>query len=118
MRYFAQTLELKNDPETIEQYRKHHRSVWPEVTDALRAIGIRSMRIFLVGNRLFMVFEAPESFDPFRDFQRYTANPKCREWDEFMRTFQQRVPFAREGEWWTPMEEVFDLSWFAVREDA
>lgn len=26
-----------------------------------------------------------------------------------MRTFQQQVPQAREGEWWAEMEMVFDL---------
>lgn len=111
MRLFAQTLELKDDPALIAEYRKQHRAVWPEVAGALRSIGIRSMRIFLHGNRLFMIFEADDSFDPSRDFQSYTQTARCREWDELMRTFQQQVPGAREGEWWTPMEEVFDLSW-------
>jgi L-rhamnose mutarotase len=111
MKVFAQALDLKDDPRLIAEYKEHHRSVWPEVAAALRGAGIASMRIFLTGNRLFMTFEAPDDFDPARDFQKYAANPKCREWDELMRRYQQRVPSATPGGWWEPMEEVFDLSW-------
>ena len=29
-----------------------------------------------------------------------------------MRKFQQKVPSAKPEEWWTQMEEVFNLKWF------
>lgn len=107
---FAQALDLKDDPRLIAEYVEHHRQVWPEVEAALRAIGIRGMRIYLAGNRLFMVFDAAEGFDPARDFQRFAATPRGREWDDLMRTYQQRLPGARAGEWWTPMELVYELA--------
>ena len=72
-------------------------------------LGIRRMKIYLVGTRLFMYFEANDDFDPRRDFQRYALDARCREWDEFMRTFQRRIAEAGPSDWWTPMEEVFDL---------
>ena len=109
MKAFAQALDLKDDPELIEQYRAYHRRVWPEVIEGLRGIGIRSMRIFLLGTHLFMYFEAPDDFDAKRDFQRYASSERTRAWDELMRDFQQRVREAGEGDWWTPMEMVFDL---------
>ncbi|MCC6676728.1 MAG: L-rhamnose mutarotase [Phycisphaerales bacterium] len=110
MKSFAQALDLKDDPAVIEAYRAYHRNVYPEVLAALRANGITKMKIFLSGNRLFMYFEAPDDFDPARDFQKYTATqPRCAAWDSLMRTFQQRTPGARPGEWWAVMEEVFDL---------
>lgn len=112
MKMFAQALDLRDDPGVIETYKHHHRRVWPEVTAALRETGITSMRIYITGTRLFMVMEAPDTFDPARDFQKFAQNPRCREWDELMRTMQQRVPGAGAGEWWTPMEEVFNLDWF------
>ncbi len=113
MKVFAQTLDLKDDPELIEEYKRQHRAVWPEVIEALRGIGIRSMRIYLQGHRLFMYFEAPDSFDPARDYQQYARNPKAAAWDEAMRKFQVRAPGAPEGVWWAPMECVFDLERFA-----
>lgn len=110
MKVFAQALDLKDDPRLIAEYKQHHQAVWPEVVAALQGAGIASMRIFLTGNRLFMTFEAPDDFDPARDFQQYAADPRCREWDELMRRYQQRVPGATPGGWWEPMEEVFNLS--------
>jgi L-rhamnose mutarotase len=110
MKMFAQALDLRDEPGVIEAYKEHHRRVWPEVTAALREAGIESMHIFLTGTRLFMVMEARDGFDPARDFQSFARHPRCREWDELMRTMQKRVPGALEGEWWTPMEEVFNLN--------
>lgn len=111
MGMFAQAIDLVDDPGLIREYEEHHRRVWPEVAAALRGIGITRMRIFRLGCRLFMVYEAPEGFDPARDYQAYTADPRCREWDELMRRFQRPAPGAAEGSWWAPMDEVFDLSW-------
>ncbi|MBL9118668.1 MAG: L-rhamnose mutarotase [Phycisphaerae bacterium] len=107
---YAQALDLKSDPSLIEAYRRHHVAVWPEVVTGLRAIGIREMRIWLVGTRLFMLFEAPDDFDPSRDFRIYDRNPRCRRWEEWMRTFQVRLAEAGPQDWWTPMEEIFALS--------
>lgn len=110
MKSYAQALDLKSDPSLIEAYRRHHVAVWPEVVTGLRAIGIREMRIWLVGTRLFMLFEAPDDFDPSRDFRIYDRSPRCRQWEEWMRTFQARIAEAGPQDWWAPMEEIFALS--------
>jgi L-rhamnose mutarotase len=112
MRYFAQAIDLKDDPSRIEEYIRHHRAVWPEVTEGLRAVGVCGMRIFRGGTRLFMVIETVDGFDPGRDYQTYARDPRARQWDELMRTFQQPVPSARPGEWWSQLDEIFDLGWF------
>ncbi len=109
MATFAQTIDLVNDPARIEEYRRAHERVWPEVCAGLRALGIRNMRLWISGTRLFMQYDAPDGFDPSRDYQSYAAEPRVREWDERMRTFQRAIPTARTGEWWTPMERVFEL---------
>lgn len=110
MQTFAQALDLRDDPQTIATYEEYHREVWPEVKAALRKIGILDMQIYRTGNRLFMTFSAPDDFVPARDFASYTAVPRAREWDELMRGFQQPVPGATAGAWWTPMDKVFDLN--------
>ena len=109
MKAYAQALDLKDDPALIAEYKTYHKHVWPEVKAALRGIGIKTMRIYLVGTRLFMYFEAPDGFVPERDFQAFADTPRGAAWDRLMRRFQQRVPGAGAGEWWTPMELVFDL---------
>ena len=40
MKYFAMTLNLKNDEKLISEYKSFHRNVWPEVLEALKNIGI------------------------------------------------------------------------------
>ena len=56
-----------------------------------------------------MYMETTDEFDPLVDFPRYTEDPKAQEWDELMRTFQQRAPEASPDEWWALMEPVFEL---------
>lgn len=109
MKCYAQTLELVDDPDCITEYRRYHEAVWPEVVQGLRGIGITRMKIFLHGNRLFMYYEAPDDFEPARDYQTYAQDARVIEWDRLMRTYQQQVPGADPDVWWTPMPEVFDL---------
>ena len=110
MKHYALTLNLKDDPEIIERYKEHHRHPWPEPLQGLKEVGIEGMQIYLLGRRMFMHMTTTDDFDPARDFARYVEqNPRAAEWDELMRTFQERVPEAGEGEWWAFMECVFDL---------
>ncbi len=111
MKSFAQALDLKNDRKTIDLYEKYHRAVWPEVLSDLRQNGIQRMEIFRLGNHLFMYCQAPDNFDPKRDFQKYTRSKKSVEWNELMMTFQQKTPEAQPGEWWAEMKRVFDTEW-------
>lgn len=117
MRTYAQALDLRDDPAAIDEYLRHHAAVWPEVTEGLRRIGIRGMRIWRGGNRLFMLIETDDDFDPAR-YQDYASDPRTRAWDELMRTYQQKAPFAKPGEWWAAMEPVFDLADHAAKAGA
>jgi L-rhamnose mutarotase len=106
---FAQAIDLVDDPERIAEYRRLHARIWPEVAAGLRSLGLSNMRIWISGRRLFMTYDAPDGFDPTRDYQGYASNPRVQEWDALMRTFQRQVPGARPGEWWSAMDLVFDL---------
>ena len=109
MQEYALTINLKDDPDKIEQYKAYHRNVWPEVLQSLKAVGITKMQIYLLGRRMFMLMEAVDTFEPARDFKRLEENPRYREWQELMNTFQERVPEAKPGEHWAAMEKVFEL---------
>ena len=112
MKTYAMALDLIDDPEVIEEYKEHHRHVWPEVKQGLEKIGITEMKIFLTGCRLFMFLRTEDEFDLEKDFQSYTdTSPRARMWDDLMRNFQQKIPSAKIGDWWVPMEEVFNLEW-------
>ena len=111
MKSFAMTLHLKDDPKTIETYKEYHRNVWPEVEQSLKAVGIVSMQIFLLGRRLFMYMETTDDFEAQRDFPKYLEmDPKCKEWDALMCTYQEKVPEAGEDDWWATMERVYNLA--------
>jgi L-rhamnose mutarotase len=104
------TLDLKDDPAAVRAYRKHHAAVWPEVLKSLRKVGVRRMEIYALGRRLVMLMETKPGFDAARDFKRHvTSHPRCAEWEELMKTFQQPPPGAPRGRLWTPMEPIFSL---------
>ena len=117
MKHFAFALNLKDDLQIIEEYKAYHRDVWPEVEQALKAIGITGMKIFLLGRRLFMYLEAGDDFELGRDFQRYQSSDRAREWDALMRRYQEPVSQAKADDWWLGMEEVFDLDWTHASDD-
>ena len=58
---YVQFLEISNDPELIAQYRKWHSEEysWKEIRDGIREVGILEMEIYLIGNRLTMIVDAP-----------------------------------------------------------
>ena len=80
MKAFGAALDLQNDPAIIEDYKEWHRNVWPEVKEALGEVGITAMRIFIIGNHMFMYMEAKDDFEPGRDLQEYRRFPRAMEW--------------------------------------
>jgi len=111
MKQYAMTLNLKDDAALIEKYKAHHRAVWPEVLQSLKAVGILEMKIYLLGRRMFMVMDTVDEFDPDVDFARYlTLDARCPEWEELMGEFQEKVAEAQPEEKWARMECVFDLN--------
>ena len=109
MKHYAYTLDLRDDPQLVAQYKEYHRQVWPEILARLRQVGITQMKIFLQGTRMFMYVEATDTFNPDRDLARYADHPRAQEWEKLMHTFQQQIPGSGEGVWWVPMEQVFEL---------
>jgi L-rhamnose mutarotase len=110
MKTYAMTLNLKDDPELIRQYRYHHANPYPEVVEAFRTVGVLDMKIFLLGRRLFLTMDTIDTFEPAVDFPRYlTLHPRCQEWEDMMGDFQERLPESKEGEKWVYMEQIFQL---------
>jgi L-rhamnose mutarotase len=112
------TLDLRDDPEVIAAYRRYHEAIWPEVSESLLGAGVRKMEIFLLGTRLVMILELADGLDMRQVFERHLrSGPRVVEWEQLMKSFQQQVPGAREGEWWAAMEQVFHLADAAGRPD-
>ena len=97
---------LKVKPEKLEEYKRLHADVWPEVLDMIRECNIRNYSIFHRDGYLFCYFEyVGEDFEA--DMEKMAADPKTQEWWDVCMPCQEPVETAEEGEWWAPMDEVF-----------
>ena len=90
-------------PDRIDDYVEAHRSVWPEMLDALRSAGIRNYTIFRAGNSMFGYFEA-EDLNASACY--LAAQEVSARWQDAMaELLEERVP--DEGP--PPLEEIFRL---------
>jgi L-rhamnose mutarotase len=108
-RRFCLTLDLKDDPALIAEYRKYHENIWPEITESIKNSGIVDMEIYLLGTRMFMIMEVSESFSFEKKAMADQKDPKVQAWEQLMWKFQQALPGANPGEKWLLMDRVFKL---------
>ncbi len=108
---FCLTLDLKDDPALIQEYRHWHmpEHIWPEIPTGIRRAGITDMEIYQLGTRLFMVMEAIEGFDFDRQMGFLASLPRQEEWEGFVSRFQRSRPGASSSEKWMRMERIFKL---------
>lgn len=108
---FCQTLDLKDNPELIAEYRRRHSQgeAWSEIIDGIKEVGILEMEIYLVDTRLFMIVETPVNFDWESAMQRLAALPRQQEWEDYMSEFQVAAQGASSDEKWRMMERIFHL---------
>jgi L-rhamnose mutarotase len=109
-RRFCLALDLKDDPQLIQEYEARHRAVWPEILESIRDSGMVEMEIYRLGPRLFMVMEVNETFSFDAKATADHNNPKVAEWEELMWKYQQALPTAKSGEKWILMDRIFRLS--------
>jgi len=98
-------LQVKKDK--LDDYKKHHEAVWPEMLDALRRHGWHNYSLFLRDDGLlFGYFEAAESFQASLDgMAGEEINLK---WQEFMGPYFEALE-GRPDEAMIELEEVFHL---------
>jgi len=109
MKRFGQLIGLR--PEVLEEYKRYHAAVWPEILDAIHKAGIRNYSIFHFDGKLFAYFEYTGPDDEFEARMRELARaPRMREWWDIMDAWQTPVEGRKPGDWWANMEEVFHVS--------
>ncbi|MGA7753920.1 MAG: L-rhamnose mutarotase [Candidatus Sulfotelmatobacter sp.] len=108
-RRYCLTLDLKNDPDLIAEYKSYHEQVWPEIVRSIRDSGIEDMEIYLLGTRMCMIMEVGEEFSFEAKGEADRLNPKVQEWEKLMWKFQRPLPEAKPGEKWLLMEKIFKL---------
>src|SRR5947207_13639665 len=84
---YCLALDLKDSPELIEEYKRHHQNVWPEITKSIKDAGIEDMEIYLRGTRLFMIMEVSERFSFEAKAQADRSDAKVQEWESLCGDF-------------------------------
>jgi len=106
VRRFGQLIGLR--PERLEEYKRYHAAVWPEILGALRNAEIRNYSIFHFDGKLFAYFEYHGPPAEFEERMRQIARaPRMREWWDITDPMQVPVENREPGGWWANMEEVF-----------
>ena len=108
-RRYCLTLDLKDDPKLIAEYKRHHEKIWPEIAKSIKDAGVLGLEIYLHGTRMFMILEVDESFSFEKKAEADRVNPKVQEWETLMWKFQKALPQARPGEKWLLMDRIFKL---------
>lgn len=95
-------------PDKIEEYKRLHAAVWPEVLARISGSNIRNYTIFLrqPENLLFGYWEY-HGDDFTTDMARMAEDEKTREWWALTDPCQTPLDSAAKGEQWVMMNEVF-----------
>ena len=109
MKRYGSVIELRE--EKLEEYKKLHTAVWPDVLKMIKECNLRNYSIYLHklddGNYyLFSYFEyTGQNFDA--DMAKMAADSTTQEWWNVCKPCQKPLETRAEGEWWVNMEEVF-----------
>ena len=111
LKRYVQFLEINNDPELIAQYRYWHSEAhhWQEIREGIKAVGILEMEIYMLGNQLVMIVDAPVDFNWDEAMNRLATLPRQAEWEEFVAQFQQCEKSATSDQKWRMMDRIFYL---------
>ena len=94
-------------PERLEEYRRLHREVWPELLDDMRAASIRNYSIFAHGSELFGYLECDDWEQVKAALARSDAN---RRWQAYMLDYLATPVDPDRAEPLEMLEEVFFMA--------
>ena len=106
MKRVAFLLKVKSDK--IEEYKRHHENVWPEMLDALRRTGWHHYSLFMGADGLIVgYFETPKSFQKaLEGMSHEEINAK---WQDFMAPYFENLGGAHADQSMQELVEVFHL---------
>jgi L-rhamnose mutarotase len=109
MKRYAMVIGVNDDK--IEEYKRLHAAVWPDVLRMIAACHIRNYSIYLRRldddrHYLFSYFEYAGA-DFAADMAKMAADPVTQRWWSVCKPCQRPLESRRPEDWWTGMEEVF-----------
>lgn len=98
---------LKVKADKLEEYKRRHRNVWPEMLDALRDTGWRNYSLFLREDGLLFGYVELEDLDAaVAAMSRREVNAR---WQAQMAEFFEQLGDRRPDEGFIRLKEVFHL---------
>jgi L-rhamnose mutarotase len=99
---------LKVKEDKIEEYKKHHKQVWPEMLEALRRTGWHNYSLFMRDDGLlFGYFETPASFQAALDGME--QEPINAQWQELMAPYFESADGGHADKIMVELVELFHL---------
>ena len=99
---------LRVRPDRLEEYKERHRSVWPEMRDALTATGWRRYSLFLGEDGLLVGYVETDDFE--RAQAAMEATGVNARWQAEMASFFELPDGERPDTGLRRLEEVFHLA--------
>jgi L-rhamnose mutarotase len=97
--------------EELEEYKRLHANVWPNVLRMIKACHIQNYSIYLrqLDDGRYYLFSYLEytGTDFASDMAQMAADPETQRWWAVCKPCQQPLANRQAGEWWADMEEVF-----------
>lgn len=109
MKRYGSVIGLRQ--EKLQEYKKLHADVWPDVLKMIENCNIRNYSIYLHKlpdgkHYLFSYFEyTGDDFEA--DMAKMAADGTTQKWWQLCVPCQQPLQDRPEGQWWAAMEEVF-----------
>lgn len=98
---------LKVRPEKIDEYRRRHAAVWPEMLEALRQTGWHNYSLFLRPDGLLVGYLETPDFERARaGMQQHPVNAR---WQAEMAPFFEALEGGAADTSMAPLTEVFHL---------
>lgn len=109
MKRFGSVIVVR--PEKLEEYKRLHAAVWPDVLRMITACNIRNYSIYLRrlpdGRQYLFSYYEYAGTEYATDMARMAADPATQRWWDVCKPCHQPLDDRAEGEWWAGMEEVF-----------
>lgn len=108
---YCKCIELKDDPNLIEEYRKLHAmgAAWPEITAGMNKVGILDMEIYISGTTLFMIMDTKADFNHEQAMAKLATLPRQAEWEAAVSKYQRTRSEASAGEKWRLLERIYKM---------
>lgn len=99
---------IKVKPEMLKLYKELHANPWEGVNNKLKECNIQNYSIFHREGYLFSYFEyTGDNWE--LDMEKLAADSTIRAWWKLTDPCQEPTSFAKDGEWWADLGEVYHL---------